>query len=94
LPACEYVVHVSDSHQRPRGKVWPIRLSQPLPRIEVPLSNSDESVPLDLQSSLSRAYENAGYDLTIDYTVDPPAPALDQADAEWLNAVLQAAGRR
>ncbi|MEX0585426.1 MAG: DUF4058 family protein, partial [Pirellulales bacterium] len=94
LPSCEYVVHVSESDRRPVGKVWPIRLPQPLPRITIPLSGSDQSVPLDLQLSLSRAYENAGYDLTIDYAIDPPAPPLIEADAAWLNALLHAAGRR
>lgn len=94
LPPCEYVVHVSERDRRPRGKVWPIRLPQPLPSITIPLSGPGASVTLDLQATLSLAYENAGYDLTIDYTVDPPAPTLNEADAAWLNALLQAAGRR
>jgi hypothetical protein len=73
LPPCDYFVHVSPSNRRPKGDVWAIRLAQRLPTIRIPLSGSDAPVSLDLQSCLSLAYENAGYDLTIDYTADPPA---------------------
>ena len=94
LPPCEYVVHVSRSDRRPVGQLWPIRLVQPLPTIAVPLLGSEASVPLDLQAVLSQAYDNAGYDLTIDYSTDPPLPALSNENAEWMRALLQTARKR
>lgn len=94
IPDCDYVVHVSRSDRRPKGKVWPIRLTQPLPQITIPLSGDDASVEFDVQSSLATAYDNASYDLTIDYAADPPPPSLSETDAAWLDDLLRASGRR
>jgi hypothetical protein len=49
------LVHVSPTHRRPLGLVWPIRLSQRLPVIPIPLRAGDDDAPLDLQAVLDTA---------------------------------------
>lgn len=89
----EYLVYVSKAEERPVGKIWPIRLSQRLPVIAIPLRGDDPDTPLDLQEVLATIYERAGYDLTVDYTKEPNPP-LGEEWAEWSNSLLKAKGLR
>ncbi|MBL8865042.1 MAG: DUF4058 family protein, partial [Planctomycetia bacterium] len=82
LLAHDYCVHVSTVEQRPKGRIWTIRLEDRLPVVGIPLRAPDEDVPLDLQAVLATTYDRAGYDLTIDYTRDPKPP-LSKAQAAW-----------
>ena len=75
MPYGDYFVHVSRVERRPSGKVWPIRLPQPLPAIPIPLRAPDPDVKLDLQQVLTTVYDRSSYDLTIDYG-NEPIPAL------------------
>ena len=70
----EYLVHVSREGQRPRGELYPIRLSQRLPIIRIPLKPKDPDARLDLQTVLDSAYDRAAYDLEIDYRAQPRPP--------------------
>lgn len=63
-----------------------------LPAIRIPLRESDNDVPLDLQALIGKCYENGGYD-TIDYGIDPRVPLADD-DAHWANALLRDRGLR
>ena len=74
-----------------RMQAWPVRLQNPLPVVAVPLRHPDPDVPLDLNGILAAVYDEAGYDLTIDYTAAPPAPSLDDGTAAWLERQLQSA---
>jgi len=47
----------------------------------VPLRSPDPDVPLDLQTALNTIYDEARYDLSIDYTQPPPDPPLSDEDA-------------
>lgn len=93
LPACEYLVHVSNAARRPRGLLWPIRLSQRLPVVSIPLLPEDPDVPLDLQAVLTTAYDRAAYDLQIDYRSDP-VPPLSHEWADWSHNLLRDRGLR
>lgn len=93
IEPCEYLVHVSNAARRPRGMLWPIRLSQRLPVIPIPLRPDDPDAPLDLQSVLTIAYDRAGYDLEIDYRAEP-VPPLTPEWAEWSRRRLQEKGLR
>ncbi|WP_448560712.1 DUF4058 family protein [Trichothermofontia sp.] len=44
--------------------------------MSVPLREPDPDVPLDLQAMLMVIYDEAAYDLSLDYTQLPPTPAL------------------
>lgn len=90
---CEYLVHVSRVAQRPQGQLWPIRLSQRLPVVPVPVKPEDPDAPLDLQAALATVYDRAGYDLEIDYRRDP-VPPLDGPWAEWADRWLKQRGVR
>ena len=52
----------------------------PLPILPIPLLPPDPNVPLDLGQALATIYDRSGYDLRIDYTQRPPAPALSIED--------------
>ena len=60
----DYFVHVSPTHRRPLGLVWPIRLSQRSQLFRIPLRAGDDDAPLDLQAVLDTAYDHAGYERT------------------------------
>ena len=89
----EYLVHVSRAGKRPKGTLWPIRLSQRLPVIPIPLRPEDPDSALDLQAVLTTAYDRAGYDLSVDYTRDP-APPLTEEWAGWSDRLLKSKGVR
>ena len=87
----EYLVHVSTTSLRPRGKLFPIRLGQRLPIIPIPLKPEDPDARLDLQAVLDSAYDRAGYDLEIDYRVEPEPP-LEAPLAAWADELLRIQG--
>jgi Protein of unknown function (DUF4058) len=89
----EYFVHVSPVHLRTRGWVWPIRLSQRLPVVRIPLRRADDDFELDLQAVLDTAYDRAGYRRVIDYTKEP-FPSLKPLWAEWSDRWLREKGLR
>jgi hypothetical protein len=89
----DYLVHVSPTNRRPEGLVWPIRLSQQLPVISIPLRPGDDDARLDLQAVLDTAYDHARYDTDIDYTKEP-VPPLSPEWSEWSNQWLREKGFR
>jgi Protein of unknown function (DUF4058) len=89
----EYLVHVSKRDQRPQGLLYPIRLQRRLPIIPIPLKPDDPDARLDLQAVLDAAYENANYDLEIDYR-RAPNPPLTGKLAEWSDQLLRFKGLR
>ncbi|MDY6936806.1 MAG: DUF4058 family protein [Cyanobacteriota bacterium] len=85
LPDVSYCIALT----RARGKqieIWPLELATVLPVVPVPLQNSDADVPLDLQSVFTAIYDEAAYDLSVDYSQTPPPPALSEAETKWLQA--------
>jgi hypothetical protein len=64
--------------------LWPLTLQDTLPTIPVPLREGEKDAVLELQAVLNAIYDEAGYDLSIDYTQPPPPPALSNADTEWM----------
>lgn len=93
LPPCEYLVHVSVRQDRPKGLVWPIRLSERLPIVKVPLKMGDPEAPLDLQAVFESACEDADYIADIDYS-KPPVPPLTEEWAEWADRLVREKGLR
>jgi len=65
------LVLLSRADQRPLSDVWPIRLSDPLPGIPVPLLSGDADVPLDLQQAFTSVYDAFRYEVAMDYTRRP-----------------------
>lgn len=93
LPASHYLVHVAWPALRPKGKVWPMHLQQPLPVVPVPLRPPDADAPLDLQGIVERAYRKGAYDLSVDYSHAPPGP-LNEAESRWVRQRIEEQGRK
>lgn len=87
LPAMPYLVTLTRA-QAQEVEVWPIALPDPLPVIPVPLRPPDVDVPLDLAAALRDIYDEAFYNLSINYRQSPPKPALTEGDLAWMEALL------
>lgn len=87
LPESAYLVTVTRA-QSGAVNVWPIHLQDPLPTVPVPLRSPDADVPLDLGEAMTAIYDEAAYDLSIDYRKLPPPPKLSEADLQWVGDLL------
>jgi Protein of unknown function (DUF4058) len=87
LPNVPYVVTLTRA-QSGIVEVWPIELQDRLPTIPVPLRTPDADIPLELSSALEEIYDEAAYDLSIDYSQPPPPPALSASDTRWMEAIV------
>ncbi len=72
--------------------VWPLMLQDSLPIIPVPLCSPDADIPLELPQVMADIYEEAAYDLSIDYSQPPPPPALSEADGRWMRTLINELG--
>jgi hypothetical protein len=69
--------------------IWAMELNDPLPTIPVPLHPPDEDVQLNVGAVLQAVYDEAGYDLSINYAEDSPPPVLGEEEHHTLRAILQ-----
>jgi hypothetical protein len=72
--------------------VWSLRLQDSLPIIPVPLRSPDADVLLELPQVMADIYDEAAYDLSIDYSQPPPPPALSEEDARWMRTLINELG--
>lgn len=70
-------------------EVWAMQVTEPLPTVAVALRHPDPDIALDLGACLTTVYDEAMYDLSIDYTQKPPLPALDEQTQHWIDALLR-----
>jgi hypothetical protein len=61
--------------------------------LPVPLLAPDPDAGLDLGAATQAIYDEAAYDLSIDYR-QPPDPPLAGDDAAWADALLREQGLR
>ena len=87
LPQVPYCIALTRSEAR-ATELWPLELETSLPVVPIPLKASDADVPLDLQAVLAAIYDEAAYDLTLDYHQVPPPPILSESEAEWVKATI------
>jgi hypothetical protein len=87
----DYRIMVSRAEQRPRVEVYPFGIREPIPRFQLPLQSREEEPVIDLQRILQEVYDRAGYDLVVDYTVEPVPPLSDE-DARWADVLLGTQG--
>lgn len=83
LPDVPYLVTLTRA-QSNLVEIWPIALQDQLPVLPVPLQPPDADVALDLGLALSAIYDEAAYDLSIDYGQLPPPPALSETELAWV----------
>jgi hypothetical protein len=89
----DYRILVSRAERRPHGELTPFDVPDPIPGFRLPLRAGETEPVVDLGAILHRLYDDAGYDLAIDYRSDPE-PALRPEAAAWCAGILQRAGRR
>ena len=89
LPPAPYLVGLTRAHQG-KTDVWPLTLRDLLPTIPIPLRPPDDDVTLNLAAALVAVYDEAAYDLSIDYQQDPPPPSLPEDDHDWASALVRA----
>jgi hypothetical protein len=92
-PSVVYRVGIITGWRHGTGQIYPIKLSQRLPVISVPLRRTDEPLTIDLQQIHDITYDRAECALDIDYR-NEPEPPLNPTDATWANALLKAKGLR
>ncbi|NET48047.1 MAG: DUF4058 family protein [Merismopedia sp. SIO2A8] len=88
LPKVPYCIALTRA-QGQQVEIWPIELPTPLPVVPIPLNTPDPDVPLDLQAVLNSIYDEAAYDLSLDYTQSPPPPVLSANEMTWMQSVLE-----
>lgn len=88
VPEAPYYVMLSRTETRPRVKVWPIQIYEPLPIIDVPLRQPDPDVPLDLGGAVAAVYDLGAYDVQLDYQDAPPLPKLSEEQTRWVQQLL------
>lgn len=89
----DYLTCLHRAQTGPRFELWPVTLSQRLPRIAVPLDDSVPDVTLDLQAILDRTYDEGAFTRMIDYT-QGPVPPLTTEEAVWADTFLRKKGLR
>jgi len=91
--AYDYLVCLHRATERYRYEFWPFALRDRLPRIAVPLDVDMSDAVLELQPALAWAYDNGGFEGTIDYR-QPPTPPLSESESAWADGLLREAGYR
>ena len=87
VPDTAYLIALTRA-QSGATAIWPLWLRDALPEIPIPLRAPDGDSLLELGPVLSAIYDEAGYDLSIDYGQPPPPPPLSEADAAWIRQLL------
>jgi len=91
--ASDYRILVSRGDCRPDATLYAFGVRQSIPLFPLPLKPADQEPVVDLGRLLHDLYDQASYDLRLDYTgePDPPFPA---AEATWADQLLRQQGLR
>jgi hypothetical protein len=87
-PLAAYYLFLTRAGEPTRADVWAIQVRDRLPTVPVPLRPPDDDVPLNLQRAFASIYDEARYDLSLDYS-NPPEYPLQGADALWAAQLLK-----
>jgi hypothetical protein len=83
-----YRILISRAEQRPMAHLLPFSIRQPIPSFSLPLQPGDTEPTINLGQLLHQLYDQAGYDLRLNYRAEP-APSLSQEDAVWADNLLR-----
>ncbi len=89
--AFDYHVSIHDFDDLETFFVYPIKLEESLPPIDIPLLPGDRPVTLDLQSVFDRCYDAGPYLREIRYGEDAVIPPLDPDQAAWAAKLVRIA---
>jgi hypothetical protein len=93
IPQTDYRILVARKNRRPQAQLYGFSIRQEIPKFLLPLESGDTELLVDLQSLLVEVYEQAGFDLAIDYTLEP-VPSLKKEDKVWVDTILREKGLR
>jgi hypothetical protein len=82
-----YRILVSRGDRRPQADLYTFNLPDTIPPFPLPLKSGDREPLIDFQLLLNNVYDQASYDLAIDYTQEP-VPPLSEEDRVWVNTWL------
>jgi hypothetical protein len=88
-----YHILVSRGDHRPNAILYAFDIRHPIPTFPLPLKPDDHEPIVDIGELLHNLYDQASYDLRLDYT-DAPEPSLPPADATWADQLLRQQGLR
>ncbi|HBE21276.1 MAG TPA: hypothetical protein DEG17_05080 [Cyanobacteria bacterium UBA11149] len=83
-----YRILVSRGDCRPSADLYGFNVQDAIPLFPIPLKSGDREPLVNLQELLNNVYDQASYDLEIDYTQKPVPPLLGE-DGVWLDRWLE-----
>ena len=86
LPASDYHILVSRSHDRPAADLYAFSIRDRIPNFSIPLHFGELEPTLDLQVLVDHVYQRGRYDLAIDYS-QPTQPRLNSEDEIWASSL-------
>ena len=89
----DYRILVVRASRLPKAQLYAFSVRETIPNFTIPLQPEEDEIELNLQNLLVEIYEQAGFDLTLDYTQDP-VPNLSLEDRKWLDDFLKQKGIR
>jgi Protein of unknown function (DUF4058) len=88
LGKSDYRILVSAAGDRPNADLYAFSLRDAIPVFLLPLRSEDEAIAVDLGRLLKEVYDQACFDLQVDYSQPVPEPLLLAADAAWVKEVV------
>ncbi|MGK7875705.1 MAG: DUF4058 family protein [Xenococcaceae cyanobacterium] len=93
IPKTDYRILIARGNRRPCGQLYGFSVRQEIPKFVLPLQSGDTEPLVDLQRLLAEVYEQARFDMTVDYSIEP-VPPLKEEDKAWAEALLGKKGLR
>jgi len=87
----DYHICVTTPQVEDSSFVSPFQLSQPIPRIPIPLTEDVPAIPIDLQAAFTRTFDAALYSRRVRY-MEPCDPTLTSEQQAWAEGILRAKG--
>ena len=92
-PKTDYRILVARGDRRPNAQLYGFNVRQEIPKFLLPLQSGDTEPLIDLQNLLAEVYEQAGFDLAVDYRSEP-LPPLKKENPAWADGLLRQKGLR
>lgn len=84
----DYRIIVSRAEYRPNADAYLFSVREPIPDFPLPLRPHEDEPLVLLNQVLHTLYDEAGYDMAVDYS-EPPVPPLQDEDAEWARELIR-----
>ena len=94
VPDTHYRILVANARRRePVADMYAFGIRQAIPDFVMPLAGDAEGIAVNLNAVVGAVYADGGFDLDIDYGLDPEPP-LSDGDRVWLDGLLRERGLR